>query len=58
MKKDIKGQICFNYTKYNSLFSFVNSLYILNINNFEHFYNVFDYETFHCDLTESLSTYL
>lgn len=51
MKKDIKGQICFNYTKYKSLFSFVNSLYILNINNSKHFYNVFDYETFHCDLT-------
>lgn len=51
MKKDIKGQICFNYTKYKSLFSFVNSLYILNINNAKHFYNVFDYETFHCDLT-------
>ena len=51
MKKDTKGQICFNYTKYNSLFSFGNSLYILNIRNSEHFYNVFDYETFYCDLT-------
>lgn len=50
MKKDTKGQICYNYTKYNSLFIFGNSLYILNIGNSKHFYNVFDYETFYCDL--------